>query len=95
MTDGKANAHKLTELTVDIVSAYVSNNLCPDTMAAKVSRSLSKCREPRGRSGCSPSIARPSRRHVDPPLPIHRWASGPGCVAEGAPSSLRLPLTER
>ena len=34
MTDGKANAHKLTELTVDIVSAYVSNNLCPDTMVA-------------------------------------------------------------
>jgi predicted transcriptional regulator len=40
MTDGKANADKLTELTVDIVSAYVSNNPVPRSELANLINSV-------------------------------------------------------
>ena len=66
MTDGKANADKLTELTVDIVSAYVSNNSVPRTELANLINSV---RQSLGGAGRVPE---PSAAPLSPAVPIKK-----------------------
>ena len=70
MTDGKANADKLTELTVDIVSAYVSNNSVPRTELANL---ISSVRQSLGGAGRAAEL---TAAPLAPAVPIRKSVHG-------------------
>jgi predicted transcriptional regulator len=70
MTDGKANADKLTGLTVDIVSAYVSNNPVQRTELANL---ISSVRQSLGGAGRAPE---PVVAALSPAVPIRKSVHG-------------------
>jgi predicted transcriptional regulator len=70
MDDRNANANKLTELTVEIVSAYVSNNSVPRTELANL---ISSVRQSLGGAGRAPE---PSAALLSPAVPIRKSIHG-------------------
>lgn len=70
MTDGKANADKLTELTVDIVSAYVSNN---SVARSELANLINSVRQSLGGAGRVPE---PAVAALSPAVPIRKSVQG-------------------
>lgn len=92
MNDDKANADKLTELTVDIVSAYVSNNPVPRTELANL---ISSVRQSLGGAGRVPE---PAVAPLSPAVPIKKSVHGDYiiCLEDGRKfKSLRRHLGVR